>query len=156
MTRNNGIGVLLSAIGLYWLSVLILGTPLARDSVDIASIIMGAILAARLFVPALVSFRRGGSKSGWKLLLGNVAILLGWVVFCSWTYVVRSEGRPDWMVESPLNGFWKFWILGGIVLSYFGTHEPSPDLPPHRVYYIVVGVVCGVLIGIAITRFFMI
>lgn len=155
MSGFQATGVLFSAIAVYWLAVVVLGTPTARDSVDIASMIMGIILAARLFPDAIDRFRRGGSQAGWKLLLGNVAYLLGWVFFCAWTYVTRAEDRPLWMVESPLNGFFKYWILGGIILSYFGTSEPSTFMPPHRVYYISVGVVVGVLVGIWIGRFFL-
>lgn len=147
-------GVVGSAIAIYWLMVLVLGTPLARDVTDWAGMIMGTILAARLLPDAVDRFKRGGTKSGWKLLLGNVAFLLGWVFFCAWTYITRGEGRPLWMVESPINGFAKFWILGGIVLSYFGTSTPSQVMPPHRIYYIAVGVVGGLLIGIWVGRFF--
>ena len=151
----QALGVMLSAIALYWLMVFVLGAPLSRDAVDWAGMIMGTILAARLLPDAVDRFKRGGTKTGWKLLLGNVAFLLGWVAFCAWTYLVRDEGRPRWMVESPLNGFFKFWILGGIVLSYFGTSAPSQVMPPHRMYYIAVGVVAGLLVGIWVGRFFL-
>lgn len=150
----QAVGVVGSAFALFWLMVAVLGTPLTRDSVDWAGMIMGTILAARLLPDAIDRFKRGGGKSGWKLLLGNVAILLGWVAFCAWTYIVRDEGRPQWMIESPLNGFFKFWILGGIVLSYFGTSTPNQVMPPSRVYYIVVGVIAGLLAGVSIGRFF--
>lgn len=153
MERRIVLGVVVSAIAIYWFAVQVLGTPLARDSVDIASIVMGAILAASLIPLAVDYFKNGGDGNGWKLLLGNVTYLLGWVFFCGWTFLTRSEGRPDWMVESPVNGFFKFWILSGIVLSYFGTNDPLPTVPQHRIYFLFWGVGCGVLIGIALASF---
>jgi hypothetical protein len=154
MNKSTAFGVVVSGIAVYWLAVLILGTPLARDSVDIASIIMASLLAASLMPLAIDHIAEGGQRSGWKLLMGNVAYLVGWVFFCGWSYVLRAEGRPEWMVESPMNGFFKLWILGGIVLSYFGTNDPIPSMAPHRVYYVAIGVIVGILIGVAVSRYF--
>lgn len=155
MSTLQAVGVVVSAFAIFWLMVAVLGTPLARDTVDWAGMIMGTILAARLLPDAVDRFRRGGGRTGWKLLLGNVAFLMGWVSFCAWAYLVRDAGRPQWMIESPLNAFFKYWILGGIVLSYFGTSTPNEVMPASRVYYIAVGVVAGLLVGVWVGRFFL-
>lgn len=153
LARNSAFLVLVSAVAIYWAAVWVLGTDLARDSVDMTSIFMGIIVALRLLPDAWDRFSKGGGKPGWQLLMGNVLWLLGWVCFCTWTYILRNEGRPEWMVQSPVNGFFKFWILGGIVLSHFATQgEVPPFMTPTRVYYTAVGVVVGILIGIAASR----
>lgn len=152
---NGALWVVLSAAALYWFAVWVLGTDAARDSVDIASIFMGLVLAGRLLPDALDRFMRGGSKNGWQLLLGNVLFLLGWVFFCAWSYVLRYENRPMWMVESPINGFAKYWILGGIVLSYFATSGEQTFRNPSRIYYVSIGLLAGVLIGVAVGRLFL-
>ncbi len=152
---NAAFWIATSAVGLYWLAVWALGADLARDAVDWASIFMGVILAGHLLPDAYDRFTRGASRSGWQLLLGNVLWLLGWVCFCAWTYSTRALDRPEWMVLSPLNGFFKFWILGGIVLSYFATTgELHTFRNPGRLYYVVVGLIAGILIGVAAARFF--
>lgn len=152
---NSAFWIAVSAIGLYWLSVWALGADLSRDVVDWGSIVMGVMLSGHLLPEAYNRFMRGASRSGWQLLLGNVLWLMGWVGFCAWTYSTRALDRPLWMVNSPMNGFFKFWILGGIVLSYFATTgELHTFRNPGRLYYVVVGLISGILIGVAAARFF--
>lgn len=135
----------------------VVGTPETRDAVDMGIIFMSLVVAFGLMPDAWDRLMRGGGRQGWQLLMGNVLQLLGLAAFCTWTYIYRGEERPQWMTDSPLNGFFKYWILGGIVLAYFATKQPGPIgiLTPSRVYYFVAGAAFGALMVVAGWQFFL-
>lgn len=145
--RGNAIAVLVSANILFWLTDAVAGTPWTRDAVDMSSIFMALVVAFGLMPDAWNRFWRGGGRQGWQLLMGNVLWLLGWAAFCTWTYICRGEDRPQWMADSALNAYFKYWILGGIVLAYFATKQTGTIgiLTPSRVYYFVAGTAFGAL-----------
>lgn len=147
--RNGALWAAASAIGLFWLSDAVLGTGLNRDVVDIVSIFFCTIMAGRLIPDAVDRFRRGGVQRNWQLLMSNFLFFSGWAMFSAWAFAVRGFGRPEWMIESPINGFLRFWILGAAVTAFFSTTEIPTPLNPTKVYYIVIGVLGGILIGVA-------
>lgn len=150
--KNQALWVALSAITLFWASDRILGTELNRDVVDWAAILFSLIMGTRLLPDAWDRFQRGGGAGRWQLLMSNVLFWYGFAAFCMWTLAVRGYDRPTWMVESPLNGFFKFWILGAAILSFFATSGAPAVLPPRRLYYVAVGVLFGILLGILVAK----
>lgn len=149
LIRNGAFWILASAVALFWFSDFVLGTPLNRDVVDILGIVFCSIMALRLIPDALDRFRRGGSQKNWQLLMSNFLFFSGWAVFSVWAFAVRGFGRPEWMIESAMNGFFRFWILGAAILAFFSTTDIPTPMGPSRVYYIGIGVMGGILIGVA-------
>jgi hypothetical protein len=147
--RNGAFWVLMSAIGLFWFSDMVLGTDLNRDVVDLVSIVFCTAMAIRLLPDAIDRFQRGASQKNWQLLISNMLFFSGWAVFSVWAFLYRGLEKPEWMAISPLNGFFRFWILGAAVLAFFSTTEMPTPMPATRVYYIGIGVALGVLIGVA-------
>lgn len=146
--HNRAWWVLLSANALFWASDAVLGTTINRDVVDFASIAISLVIGLRLLPDAVDRFRRGGGQGRWQLLMSNVLFWFGWASFCTWTILVRAYDRPEWMAASPLNAYFKFWILSAGVLAYFATSDTPARLPPHRMYYVGIGVLAGVLAGL--------
>lgn len=152
--RNGAFWILASAVALFWLSDLVLGTPLNRDVVDILGIVFCSIMAMRLLPDAVDRFRRGGAQKNWQLLMSNFLFFSGWVFFSAWAFIIRGTQASDpalyeWMRASSLNGFFRFWILGAAVTAFFSTTEMPTPLAPTRIYYIGIGVLAGILIGVA-------
>lgn len=154
---NSAFWVAVTGIGFFWLSVGVLGTPFTRDAVDILATVVGSALAALLLPHAYRRFRAGGSKGNWKLLMSNALFWCGIVAAAYWAYAVRAYGRPDWMIESPLNGFWRFWIMGAGVLTLAALRDEADKergIPQSRVYYMFLGFAAGAIVVAAGGRFF--
>lgn len=154
LLRNGAFWVLASAIGLFWFSDWVLGTDLNRDVVDWIGVAFCSIMTMRLLPDAIDRFQRGGYQRNWQLLMSNMLFFSGWAVFSAWAFLVRAaketdKATYDWMAASPLNGFFRFWILSACILAFFSTSEIPTKLPASKVYYIAIGVAAGVLIGIA-------
>lgn len=151
---KRALTIALTAVALYWAADYVLTTPVNRNVVDVASILIALVLGTRVLPDAWDAVRARPIKGVGALIIGYVLFWYGWAAFCSWSFIYREWERPDWMAESPMNGFFKFWILSAGVLSYFATSRIPTPLPPHRLYYIVTGVVAGILIGLAAARLF--
>lgn len=149
LLRNGAFWILASAIGLFWFSDLVIGTDLNRDVVDLLGIVFCSAMAIRLLPDAIDRFQRGGYQRNWQLLMSNMLFFSGWALFSAWAFMVRGLGRPEWMMDSPLNGFFRFWILGASVLAFFSTADMPAPLPASKIYYITIGLAAGVLIGVA-------
>lgn len=180
LLRNPAFWVLFWAVSLFWASDYALGTAANRDVIDLVSMAFSFVMGCRLMTDAWDRFNRGGGQRNWQLLMSNFLLAWGWFCFCGWTFLSRSfrqtyemaqdayatsglaadhaamQGAYEtyqWMINSPMNGFFKFWLLGGFVLSYFATSEVPTPLAPTRLYYIGIGVAFGVLGGFIAARF---
>lgn len=155
LLKNGAFWVLASAIGLFWFSDFVIGTDLNRDVVDLLGIVFCTAMAIRLLPDAIDRFQRGGYQRNWQLLMSNMLFFSGWAVFSGWAFIVRGmreAGNTEVyqaLLTSPLNGFFRFWILGSALLAFFSTTEMPTPLPASKVYYIGIGVLAGVLIGVA-------
>ena len=154
LIRNPALWVLISAIGLFWFSDWVIGTRLNRDVIDLISIVFCTAMAIRLLPDALDRFKRGAKQKNWQLLISNMLFFSGWAILSGWAFLVRGAKVADpplyeAMAASPLNGFFRFWILGASILAFFSTTEMPTVMPASKVYYIGVGVLAGVLIGVA-------
>lgn len=152
--RNGATWVLLSAIALFFLSDAVLGTPLNRDVVDVAGMFFATLMALRLLPHVIEKFREGGGRQVGLLQMSNFLFYSGWAIFSAWAFLYRGLQRPEWMAESAVNGFLRFWILGAGLLAFFSTSEIPAPFAPTKVYYIAIGVLAGILIGVAGSQFF--
>ena len=150
--RNPAFWVLTSAVALFWASDFALGTDLNRDVVDLIAMAFSFVMGCRLFADAADRFWRGGGQRNWQLLMGNFLLSWGWFTYSGWTFMARALERPVWMIESPLNGFFKFALLGGFVMTFFGTNDTPTPMPATKLYYIGVGLAFGLLAGFVVAK----
>lgn len=154
---NGALWVVLTGIGFFWLSVWLLGTAFTRDAVDILATIVGSALAAALLPHAYRRWRAGGAQGNWKLLMSNALFWCGVVAAAYWAYAVRAYGRPDWMVASPLNGFWRYWIVGAGILTLAALRDEAykeRGVPQSRIYYVGLGFAAGAILMATVGRLF--
>lgn len=163
--QKSSFWVLVTAVALFWMADFALGTAANRDVVDWVSMAFAFIMGCRLLPDAIDRFNRGGGQKNWQLLIGNFLLAWGWFAYVAWTFVARgfridwelhqslaSKATYEWMINSPLNGFFKFWLLSGFVMTFFGTNETPTTLPATKLYYIGVGLAVGILLGIIGTK----
>lgn len=156
--RNPAALALISAIALFWFSDYALGTSLNRDAVDLVGMAFSGFMGMRLMPDAIDRFKRGGGQRNWQLLMGNFLLYWGWFLFSGWAFMMRGvkvsdPAMYDWMAASPINGFLRFWILGGVALGFFATDDTPRPTTPTRMYYISIGVVGGVLLGFVLSKY---
>lgn len=151
--RNPAFWVLASAVTLFWSSDYALGTALNRDVIDLVAMAFSFVMGCRLAADAIDRFWRGGGQKNWQLLMGNFLLSWGWFTYSGWTFLARALDRPIWMIESPMNGFFKFVLLGGFVMTFFGTNETPEPLPASKLYYVALGIAFGGIGGVILARF---
>lgn len=151
--RNRALWIMVSGLALFWLTVWVLGSDLTRDIVDMLTMFIGIILALRYIPDAADRFRRGAALPEWRLLIGQALLWSGLAALGLWGFTVRAYDRPQWMVDSPLNGLWRYWIVAGGVLCLSATTQSTAPLVQTRIYYLFIGLAAGVLIGVAGAKF---
>jgi hypothetical protein len=151
---NHAFWVLVSAVAVYWASVWVVGSEATRDGLGWATMFLGIVLTLRYVPHAWDRFMRGGGRSNWQLLMGLSLFWSGTFVRETWNYAIRFNDRPQWMIDSPLNGFWTLWIVGAGALCWSASIEAPLPIPQTRIYYIVIGAIGGLLVGVAGSRMF--
>lgn len=150
LATNGAVWALVGGISAYWILVFGLGADPARDTIDIGVMVLATWMFFLLLPQAVNRFLRGGGAREWRYLMGCELVVSGIDAQRLWALTVRWEGRPTWMVESPFNGFFAFWILCGLALMIWG-YSGNPTLRSRRPsILIVVGVICliaGVLLA---------
>lgn len=147
--RNQALWVTLAALGLFALMVMTLGSDVTRDAVDLAAMFASTLMFFRLLPHALDRFYRGGHQANWQMIMGETLLWAGIDCWRGWAFAVRYYDRPDWMVEHWLNGFWPYWIVGAGVLCLRATRPEQEPTPTHVLYYLLIGLIAGLLIGVA-------
>lgn len=162
---NSALWIMILSVLFYWVSVPILGVGTTRDLVAAGAILFAFANTGRYLLPALRALRRGGMQDNWQLLMGNVLFWSGFGCREIYVWIVRFETitlrdvliegrvypaliyRPEWMVGSPIDGFFAFWILGGGILCWAAGQQPIGGLPPaHKIYvYVVLCAISGLL-----------
>lgn len=143
---------MVTAIALFWLSEYALGTETNRDAVAIGVVIVSLWNVFTYLPHAINRLKLGGARDSWRLLMGNVLFWAGVGSRESWLMVVRAAGRPEWMVNSPLNGFFAFWIVCAGFLCVSASSEATSEIPQHRLFYVFAALCAGLLIGVIATR----
>lgn len=141
---NHAFAIAILAAAAYWILDYAIGTDANRDLMAAAAIFYSLLNVGRYAPPAWRAFRRGGLQDNWQLLMGNVLFWAGFGMRETWLWSVRSEGRPDWMVGHPINGFFTFWILGAGILCFYAAERAPGPIPRHRLaYYVLVGIIAA-------------
>lgn len=149
---NRNIVWTLVAVGLYWLSVLALETEPTRNLVAGGGIAIALANVLRYLPKAWEKYRTGASAGEWRLLMGLELFWLGFGAREAWLLAVRLDNRPQWMVDSPLNGFFAYWILCAGLLCFSAASDPLPASPRQNVYVIVAVSLASALAGALLYR----
>lgn len=134
------------------MSEYVLGNEANRNLLAALSVLVCVIYATRNLPHALSAFRHGGRQRNWRLLMGNVLFPYGFAAREIWGWMVRDADRPEWMINHWLNGFFTLWILGGILLCYSASLPADLPVQQNRVYYAILLIAVGILIGIFVSR----
>lgn len=150
--HTHAFAIMMSSVLLFFLSLLVVGTPQTRDVLDIASMVAGYIFGSLYLVPAVYRLRQGAALAEWRMMIGMVVLAYGWGLFRTWGLFYRAYDRPVWMMESPINAALVGLVLAGFLLKISGSVEAIPRLPATRIYYVAAGVLAGILIGLGIQQ----
>jgi hypothetical protein len=151
--RNSALWVLLTAAAAYWLAVFALGPDRARDAVDIIAMVVGIALCFRLAPHAIDRFLRGGKLREWQVTMGMALFWASVVATALWGFTARFEGRPQWMIDSPINGFFRYWTMGSGLLFLSALSSAPTGNGNMKLYYVILAFCCGVLVGAAGLRY---
>ena len=147
--NNHATWIVILTVIVYWLLDIALGSSVNRDLMAALAIIFAFANTGRYLPPAWRAFRRGGMQDNWQLLMGNVLFWSGFGCRELWVWLIRTEDRPIWMLNSSLNGFFVLWIAGGGYLCWYAGRRGHPEsIPPRRLYYLVIGLVLGLAMGV--------
>lgn len=151
--RNPILRELVALFGVMILCQFVVGTDLTRNVAAGAAIFWAMVNAGRYLPYGLRAFAQGGQQDNWRLLIGNVMFSLGFGGGEIWRWFVRGEGRPDWMIYSPMN--WVFAVVAayGLYMCFTASTKAPGPLPTGKLYYVALGVSGGILIGILVARF---
>lgn len=150
---NKAIWILTGSVIFYWLVVFLIGPARARDATDLISMVVSASLVLTLAPHAINRLMQGGSRREWKVIIGMALFWASVFAIAAWGFAVRFYDRPDWMVESPLNGFFRYWTLGSGLLMLSALSDNVHEADEVRLYMIVAIFGLGVLTGAAGLRF---
>jgi hypothetical protein len=150
--RSHAFAIAASAVLLFAASLLIVGTDTTRDVLDISAMAAGIIVGMIYLLPAIDRFRQGAGPAEWRFIIGLVLFSFGWSALRGWAFAYRYFDRPSSMAESPVNAALVAWVLGGFLLIISASAPPLPTVPGTRIYYVAVGVLAGLLLGLAIPQ----
>ncbi len=140
------------AAALYWLSVAALDTDTTRNIVASGGIAIALANVFRYLPKAWEKYRGGTNEGEWRLLMGLELFWLGFGAREAWLLAVRLDGRPQWMVDSPINGFFAYWILCAGLLCFSAASEPLPAPSRQNTYVILAVAIASALCGALIYR----
>lgn len=165
--RNHATWVVVGTIIAYMVLDFALTTPINRGLMAAIAIIFAFTNTGRYLPPALRAFRRGGMQDNWQLLMGNVLFWSGFGCREIYVWIVRVETtilhnvrigntlyeslihRPEYLINNPLEGFFVLWIAGGGYLCWYaGRRGPPEMIQPHKAYYLLLGGVIGLALGV--------
>jgi hypothetical protein len=151
--RNRALQIATAAVAFYWIMVAILGSETARDAVDVLVTVVCVAMVLRLLPHAYDRFARGGTQKNWQVLMGITLFCTALVSLAMWGFAFRYYGRPEWMSQSPVNGFLRYWLFGaGLMLFVATTDMPENKMRP-TLYYVVLSLLAGVIIGAAAFKY---
>lgn len=150
MNRNIVWSVFAAAI--YWLSVGAVGTDWTRNGVAGLAIIIAMATFLRYLPIAWDKYRTNQTAGEWRMLMGLELFWLGFAARETWLLAIRMDGRPQWMVDSPINGFFAFWILCAGLLCFSARDEDITRVPHQNGYIIAASALLGLLVGMLLYR----
>lgn len=150
---NSILTATLLYIVLFWVMDWILGTERNRNILDYIALFVSAVAMFRYGPAAWRAFRERAQEPSAQLLIGNIIFWSGINAQSIWQLAFRAAERPDWMIGSPLNGFFKGWIVWGGIMCIRATISDPITLPPGRLFLIAVALFSGIIIGLAGARF---
>lgn len=144
------------ATALYWVPALILPdqTVVAVGSVFL---VLSCLVSFRL-APDIMDIVLRGRTDGmsWQAMVakaGLYTLTTSYACARFWSLIVRANGFPDYLIHSPVGGYFSF-LMGigmlGIFYGFSSVGEIQPKLSPRGV--ILAAVATGIVIGIVISH----
>lgn len=142
------------AVGLFWCAVPIFGSDRTRDIVDLGASLAAVILLYNLVPEAWDRFRRGADRPEWRFIIGTTLLLLYTVEVSIWGFSIRwydayIPAIAAEMRDSPLNGFFRFQLVGANLLIMSAVAEGVATVSQTKVYWIALAFGAGILVGAA-------
>lgn len=154
LTNHYAVMLSVLALILYTLALPAFGYGITKEAVD-AAILFVAVVLAWSWAPAAGRAFRSGGTGGAAIVM---SLWLAWtalVVQRLWVIAVRWNGRPDWMIESPINGY--VGVLIFIAGAYAIVAPVTVDDVPRReiVHMVIAAAMGGLAVGVALTVYFL-
>lgn len=148
----------LIAIAIFWTSVPVFGSDRTRDIVDLGACLIAVILLYNLIPESWDRFRRGADRPEWRFLIGTTLLLLYTVEVSLWGFTTRwyadyAPAIADSMRENPINGFFRFQLVGANLLIMSAVADGVSAVSQTKVYWIAVAFGAGILVGAAGLKF---
>lgn len=152
-----GITGLVSA---YWILAIFTPAWVLRDVFNVLAFTIAGGVVFTWFKPTmdLVRFRQG-SGGRWQLSFG--VLMVGILVVLHRTYAIgfNAAGRPDWLRDGPMSGFWPYAFSLTMALFLVAPGVTREGFRPSSFWAIVVsvgvgGAIAGFLLGMQISTEF--
>lgn len=151
------------ALGLfaaYWLTALFIPAVILRDVFNIFALTISAGVAMVWFMPTMDLVRhRQGDGGRWQLSFGILMVAL--LVTCHRLYAIgfNAAGRPQWLLDSPMSGFWPYAFSISMALFLVAPGVTKDGFRPGSFWAIVLsvglgGAIAGFLLGMQISTEF--
>lgn len=152
--KNPAIWAAIIGSGIYWMCVLALDTVVAKGIIDWLALLFAVVIAILWAPAAFRAVRAGGDEAKWRLILGIVLIFSSLAAYRIWIIAIIWSGRPTWMVESPITGYFVFWQVASGMLFLSSASESDTALPKRNWLYIALTLaVISFLSGVLFTRY---
>lgn len=152
--QNRALWIGAAAIALYWLMDAALGTELTRYGADILMVSFGTANSVRLSYPTWRAFREGAKRPEQMVIISWFVMWSGIAALGAWGFQVKIDERPTWMLDSPINGFLRYWIVCAAIMALRATTYPSATpLGSRWLFRLLLVFAAGIFVGLATFRF---
>lgn len=138
---------------LYW-PLAYVQADITRVGLDGVAVMLAIALAIMLGTDILPIFANGGKDRRAQGYLGIFLICLGFSLLRTWGIMSRLSSFPNWMLYSPISGFFIYLQAAGLGCLFFSfdtIEEPEQRLST-KWLIIIVGAL-GLLIGLVLGHF---
>lgn len=150
----------LMLFGAYWLVAMVIPAAILRDVFNIFALTISAGVAMVWFTPTMDLVRHKQGEGGrWQLSFGILLVAL--LVTCHRLYAIgfNAAGRPQWLLDSPMSGFWPYAFSITMALFLVAPGVTREGFRPSSFWAIVLsvglgGAIAGFLLGMQISTDF--
>lgn len=152
-TRMFLIGI--SLILIYWIPALLVPDQV-KSAVNASYFLLSLMMSLVLIWDVVDIVKTSGDGMSWQAVVAKSGLFLMAVSFtCArvWALVIGVEGYPDSLLHSPIGTFFTYTMglgLAGLLWGFSSAGDARPTFTARGT--IILACVCGIVIGIAISR----